>query len=115
MKRYGRPVEEDDEEPSPPPLAELPLFRRDDPPTSQAAATTVRPQLGEIQLAVLAAYRQHGPMSARQAEGLPEFAAYGFSTVRKRVSELGAAGFLRPCGVERESGASPCVIYEVVP
>jgi len=109
-RRYGRTVED---EAATEPLAELPLFRRDDPPTSRGAAGAIEPQLGEIQRAVLAAFREHGAMSARQVEQLPIFQVYGFSTVRKRVSELAAAAYLRAVGTERESGASPCTVYQL--
>lgn len=96
-------------------LADLPLFRTADPATSRAAGEGVAEHLGAIQRAVLAAYAAHGALSARQAEQLPELAAYGFSTVRKRVSELAAKGYLRATGTERASGRTPATVYACVP
>jgi hypothetical protein len=54
-------------------------------------------------------------MSAREAEKLPEFAAYGFSTVRKRISELAQLGLLLPSGVDESAGRTGSRIYEIKP
>jgi len=86
------------------------MVRRSDPHTSLEAAATVTPHLSAIQGKVLDAFERHGAMSARQVEQLPEFAAYGFSTIRKRVSELAAAGLLVHDGVDR-TGRAPCTRY----
>lgn len=86
-----------------------PLARTSDPDTSHEAAAAVAPHLTFIQQAVLKAYREHGPMTARTCERLPELSMYGFSTVRKRISELLHAGRLETCG--RDRGA----VYRVVP
>jgi hypothetical protein len=88
------------------------MFRRSDPLTSRSAAAVVLPSLNRLQVAVLEAYRAHGPMSARQAERLEEFSDYGFSTVRKRISELHQAGLLVEAGLDH-SGRAPCRIYEL--
>ena len=97
-------------------MTDLPLFRamarRADPDTSHAAAAVVRPELGRIQTAVLAAFSELGPMTARSAERLERFGDYGFSTIRKRISELAAEGFLQVAGTDR-SGRAPATIYEV--
>ena len=93
-------------------FATAPMSRRTDPSTSSRAAAAVRPVLGKIQLLVLAAYAQHGPMSARQAERLPDFEDYGFSTIRKRISELSVAGFLAGTGVDTD-GKAPATSYEL--
>jgi hypothetical protein len=86
------------------------MARRSDPDTSkQAARTIVRRAPGLLQR-VYAAFVTRGPMTAKDAEQLPEFAAFGFSTVRKRVSELHRKGYLRNTG-RIESG---CTVYEVV-
>jgi hypothetical protein len=77
------------------------MFRDADPPTSKAAAEKVIPILTRIQALVLSAYRLHGPMTAKECERLPAFAEYGFSTVRKRISELVQLGRLVATGVER--------------
>lgn len=93
--------------------AERPMSRRDDPATSKASAEVVLPSLGKIQALVLEVYRAHGPMSARVAERLREFDAYGFSTIRKRISELAAEGLLEVSGTDTD-GRAPCAIYRVV-
>lgn len=92
--------------------AEAPMTRATDPSTSEGAAAVVRPGLGKIQRAVLHAYYREGPMSARRAERLRYFKDYGFSTIRKRISELGGAGMLRACGTDT-SGRAPCTVYEI--
>jgi hypothetical protein len=51
-------------------------------------------------------------MTAREAEQLPEFESYGFSTIRKRISELATAGLLESCGVDN-AGRAPCTIYRL--
>jgi DNA-binding MarR family transcriptional regulator len=74
------------------------LFRQTDPETSRDAAAKVAPHLTALQARVLAAFKAHGPMTAKQAEALAEFEDLGFSTVRKRISELARAGALVECG-----------------
>jgi hypothetical protein len=64
------------------------LVRASDPETSRQAADRIRPKLTEPQVRVLEAYRVRGPMTARDCEALDEFRDCGFSTVRKRISEL---------------------------
>jgi len=88
------------------------MARRTDPPTSHESAAVVAPELGKIQAAVLAAFAGHGPMTARTAERLAEFHAYGFSTIRKRISELARAGRLTEAGVDR-TGRAPATIYRL--
>jgi hypothetical protein len=91
---------------------DLPLFdsvsmmaRRSDPATArQAAAGILRPLAG-LQQRVYAAFLAHGAMTAKQAERLPEFADFGFSTVWKRVSELHRAGLLGHTGRRTEGAA----------
>ncbi|MCP4661019.1 MAG: hypothetical protein GY856_36925 [bacterium] len=93
------------------PLVVSPMSRKDDPGTSKQAAAIVLDSLGSIQRLVLEVYREHGAMTARTAERLPEFESYGFSTIRKRISELAQAGYLREAGIDR-TGKAPCTIYE---
>ena len=88
-----------------------PMSRDADPDTSRDAASVIRVDLGRIQALVLNAYLEHGPMTARTCERLAVFEEYGFSTIRKRISELASSGFLRECGVDR-SRRSPATIYE---
>jgi hypothetical protein len=87
-----------------------PMARRSDPATSNEAALAIVDQLPRLQMAVFSAFAANGPMTAKQAERLPEFEAYGFSTVRKRISELAGRGWLRDTG-QREAG---CAVYEAV-
>lgn len=88
-----------------------PMVRTGDPSTSAAAAEQIKAKLGQLQRRVLQAYREHHRLSARQAERLPEFARYGFSTIRKRISELAAAGLIVEDGVEDEHGPSASTVY----
>lgn len=93
---------------------ELPVLRpgvrKGDPETSGAAAQVAKENLGRIQAAVLEAFQVYGPMTARKAERLPCFETYGFSTIRKRISELAQGGRLREIGIDR-SGRAPATIY----
>lgn len=90
------------------------MTRKVDPATSVEAAAVVAPELGKIQRLVLEAFRIHGPMTARTAERLPVFSDYGFSTIRKRISELAQDGLLEEYGVDR-SGRAPATVYRVSP
>lgn len=94
----------------------LPLFtevrtmaRRTDPESSKNAAIGISDHLPRIQQLVYEAFLNHGPMTAKTAEQLPEFERYGYSTIRKRCGELHARGLLRYSG-EMEAG---CNVYEV--
>lgn len=87
-----------------------PSVRKTDPATSAKAADAIRPALGALQEAVMAAFVQHGAMTGRDAERLPEFDDYAPSTVRKRISELAAYGLLIPCGTDTTRRA-PLTIY----
>lgn len=107
------------------PLASSPGVRATDPATSRSGMDAVRPVLRALQLSVLRAFADHGAMHAMACESLPAFSGYGFSTVRKRVSECAQAGLLEACGVERvgrsslttyrlsDSGASALAAAEV--
>lgn len=82
---------------------ELPLFaaaRASDPDTSHEAAERITGKLSQLQQRVLTAFATFGKVgaTARDVEQLPIFADCGFSTVRKRVSELADAGRLAPIG-----------------
>jgi len=89
-----------------------PMARKTDPSTSAESGDVIVPHLGRIQAAVMVAFRTHGDMTARTLERLPEFADYGFSTIRKRCSELAHEGSLVERGVDR-SGRAPATIYGV--
>ena len=98
-------------------IAELPVVRpstrRLDPPTSAMAGDAIREHLSEIQTTIVHFYADGKERSARQLERDPTFARWGFSTVRKRVSELAAAGWLEPCGVETTCGTTPSTVYRL--
>lgn len=79
--------------------ADLPMFRQSDPETSRDAAARVLPHLSELQARVRLAFQTHGALTAKEAEQLPEFADLGFSTVRKRISELVKLEVLASAGV----------------
>ena len=97
----------DEYEPPPESVESLPLFaepqvrkmaRRSDPDTSKAAAVNVSGIITSLQRRIYQVFVARGRMSPKQAEALPEFADLGFSTVRKRCSELVAISKLRPTG-----------------
>jgi hypothetical protein len=73
----------------------------DDPESSKEAAVTISDRLSDLQQRVLAAYRRDGAMTAKECEALPEFAEWGFSTVRHRCSDLLRMGWLVRTGVKR--------------
>ena len=70
--------------------------RTTDPETSHEAAQRITAKLSQLQARVIeavAAYGEHGA-TAREIETLDAFADCGFSTCRKRLSELARAGRL---------------------
>lgn len=86
-----------------PTMIDLPLFaaaRASDPQTSHDAADRITAKLSDLQHRVMAAVAGFGDTgaTAREVDTLPDFADCGFSTVRKRVSELAKAGLLAPIG-----------------
>lgn len=89
-----------------------PAARKTDPETSKEAARVIGEKIGDAQRQVLGAFLELGPMTARQAERLARFERFGFSTVRKRISELAKLGKLTKVGVDREGGRSPATIYK---
>lgn len=92
---------------------ERPASRRLDPPTSAIAGDEIREHLSEIQAAIVYYLSDGKEASARQIERYPAFTRWGFSTVRKRVSELASAGWLESCGVETKSGTKPSTVYRL--
>lgn len=78
-----------------------PMVRRRDRRTCRDAADRVRPVLSPLRLAVLDAVTAAGEagLTDKELERLPQFAALGFSTARKRRSELYQLGYLREAGV----------------
>jgi hypothetical protein len=90
------------------------MARSSDPSTSHEAAEAVRPQLGKIHALVIEVYHSVGAMSAREAERRPEFGDYGFSTIRKRISELANMGVLEAVGEESRTGKTPATVYQIL-
>jgi hypothetical protein len=90
-------------------LRDLPMFvteirtlaRPGDPDTSKQAALAISDRLTELQQQVYQTFVAAGPMTAKECEDLPEYETWGFSTVRKRCSELLARGWLVRTGVKR--------------
>jgi len=62
--------------------------------TEVDAALRVLPHCSRLHSEVMGAYIANGPMTAGEAEKLPQFGHLGASTVRKRISELKEAGRL---------------------
>ena len=75
------------------------MVRRNSRETSREAARSVLPGLSELQSKILVAFANIGPMTDETLEGI--FSGYGFSTIRKRRSELFQAGLLVADGTEK--------------
>ncbi len=90
------------------------MVRQSDPETSHEAAKVVAPHVGSTVELILSVYRRRGPMSARKAERLPEFSSYGFSTIRRRITDIHRSGQLEECGIDHD-GRAPATIYRVTP
>lgn len=86
------------------------LHRKNDPQTSQQAAAKLLPTLSERQALVLDAFRERGPMTSKEAEQLPRFSTWGYSSVRKRATELERLGYLERLDEKRDG----CFIYRAV-
>jgi len=106
-RTYG---DHDDAKAAGPELPMFPMSRKGDPETSKEAAGAVRPHLSALHAKVLVAFLFRGRMTAKDAEQLDCFAGLSPSTVRKRVSELEAAGLLEPTGEKRDR----CRVMRVV-
>jgi hypothetical protein len=76
------------------------MVHRSDPGPSRRAAAEMKAHFTETKLhaAVLAAFRDGGPMTDGELEKLAVFDSYGPSTIRKRRSELYQAGKLDKAG-----------------
>jgi len=81
------------------------LARVHDPATSKMAAVDIQDHLPELQRKVWHSFVEHGAMTPKEAEVLPEFQDYGFSTIRRRCSEGLKAGWLRRTGEIRGGSA----------
>ena len=107
-RTYG---DHDDAKAAGPELPMFPMSRKGDPETSKEAAYAVFKGLGRLQRRVWIIFKaQRAPMTAKEAEQLDCFAGLSPSTVRKRVSELEAAGLLEPTGEKRDR----CRVLRVV-
>jgi len=82
-----------------------PLARFSDPEESHRAADKIRPHLSKLQSVVHGAFRELGKMTAKECEVLDRFSELGFSTVRKRISELKKMGLIVDTGERREGAA----------
>lgn len=91
------------------------LARATDPEPSHAAAAAVAPHLPRLRERVLAAIRQHGPITGGQLERLPELADLGFSSARKRAGELVEAKQVRGTVRPDSTTGRPVTWYEVAP
>lgn len=80
------------------------LSRANDAATSRTTADAIHGKLSELQVRVLEAIRQHGPIDAAALEDLPRFASLAPSTVRKRVTELVRAGRVVEYDVKKRPG-----------
>jgi phage FluMu protein gp41 len=69
-------------------LADERLVRIPSHSTSVEAAKSILPCRTVLQQQILTVLKVQGPMTAGELENLSCFRNYGFSTVRKRVSEL---------------------------
>lgn len=90
------------------------MTHRGDPSTSQESAVVIARRLNELHGLVLAALREHGPMTDEELELLPTFRGFGPSTIRKRRSELGQMGSVVACGEKQNSRNRKMLIWRVV-
>ena len=84
---------------------------------ARAAAERVTGDPGKLralQLRVLEAIRELGPIDDATLETLPRFAGLGFSTIRKRRSELFQAGRLRAFDTITRPGRGRITRWEAV-
>lgn len=83
------------------------MHRRDDPQTSIAAAKRILPGISSLQYRVyeslLKYFRRTGNgMTDKELERLPEFRKCGYSTVRKRRTDLLQKGYVVDSGEKRD-------------
>jgi len=83
-----------------------------DPHTSIDAAVVIEQRRTELYQKVLAAFAR-GRMTDEELEELPEFRAYGPSTIRKRRSELYQQGALVVVGECRNSRGRKMLIWDL--
>ena len=78
--------------------------------TSDAAAESID-DVSERQWATWNALRNFGPMTDEDLERLPQFRAYGHSTIRKRRSELFEQKAVVPCGARKNSRGRQMILW----
>jgi hypothetical protein len=78
-----------------------PGHRANDHDTSIAADKAIGRKASALHGRVIEAFRARN-MTDKELERLPEFAEYGFSTIRKRRSELYQMGRIKETGTTRE-------------
>ena len=87
------------------------MVHRSDPETSTDAVKAILPRLSRLHERVLEAFQRYGPLDDERLEGLPQFARYGPSTIRKRRSELYHAGKLIRRSVSTNSRGQTMVVW----
>lgn len=90
------------------------MVHTDDPSTSYQAAEKLMPKLHALHECVLNAFEAEGPMTDEELEELPQFAAYGPSTIRKRRSELYQAGKVTQTGKRKNSRGQNMIVWRSV-
>jgi len=83
------------------------MHRRDDPQTSVDAAKKILPRISNLQFRVYEALLRHffrtgKGMTDKELEKLPEFKDCGYSTVRKRRTDLMHKGYVVDSGEKRD-------------
>ena len=86
------------------------LYRKTDPDTSRLAAETIEPHINEVQLQVLLAFEEHGPMTDEELHDLPQFKVRGDSSARGRRSELTGKKLIEKSGDRRTSRSGNLMI-----
>lgn len=90
------------------------MVRRDGKDTEVAAAARTQLRMNEKRQAVLEAVHElGGAATAEQAERLPQFATWGPSSVRKRLTDLKDMGHLIEDGTRLNSRSLPMTLYRV--
>lgn len=79
------------------------MVRPENVPASHKAADSLKPHLSRIQVMVMSAFQEHGPMIDEELVNLPVFREWKDSTIWKRRSELVAMGKIIYGGEKKNS------------
>lgn len=90
------------------------MVRRGDPLTSQEAAQGILRKASELHAAITTEIARRGPMTDAELEDLERFAHYGYSTVRKRRTELTQAGRLIEVGTRLNRRGARMIVWDLV-